>query len=167
MVANVFEGQPAIHITDDKESVLHAVGENGAMIAVGENDATGPVTTIQRGKVYLGSLAGAKLNLIARDDSASAALSAGDKLPGVFLNSTNIAGTARLGHLDGECVVISGSQDGNLGILMENEKKEKTAVLGSSGSSAHLTFIGENGRRVAQYPDQEALNNYARAVAGE
>ena len=167
LVANVFAGQPAIHVTDDKESVLIAVGEGGATVGVGKNDLTGHITTIQRGKVYLGSLGGTRLTLDAREDSVGAVLSSGDKRPGVFLRATSSAGTARLGNPEGACVVISGAHDGNLGILMQNEKAEATAVLGSSGSSAHLSFIGENGRRVAQYPDEEALKSYAHAVTGE
>lgn len=163
MVMNVFEGQPVIHLKDDQESVCLMVGENGALMGAGKNDLVGSNTVIQRGKMYLGSLDGALLNLDARDDSVKAVLQMDDKHPGLYLRATDSSATARVGHLEGASVVIKSMHDGNLGIMLENESKDVTAVLGSLEYDAHLSFIGQGKRRIAQYPDVKTINNFIKS----
>ena len=151
---------------NDQESVLVGVDEkNGATVTLVRNDMSGSRVNIRREVLDMGSPQGARLWLGAEGNDARVILERADKTSGMYLN-INDSAVATIGHLSGAKVCVTAAPDGNLGVLLINEKGETPVMLGSSGNSGHLSFVGEKGLQVAKYPDDTAMREYARVVAG-
>jgi hypothetical protein len=165
MQANVFAGQPVIYMRDEKESILLVVGKDGAKMTAFKNDWSSSSTNIQCGEVLIGLPDRAQLSMSAKADSGHVLLSRANDRCAASLALIDSGATATIGRINGAGIVISGAQDGNLGIVVQNEKTEPTVVFGSIDTSAHISFFGENGQKIASYPNEESERNYARAVA--
>jgi hypothetical protein len=162
IVANVFNGQPVIHMTSDKESVLIGVLENGAIVRLGNTDMAGAIASMRRGQVDLGFPDGARLWLTAQENDAKVVLNRADVGLVASISVSDYVG-ARFGNLDGASVSVTAASDGNLAVSLESEEGEAPVILGSSGTRGHLSFFGENGRLLARYPDDELITEDTRA----
>lgn len=170
MMAKVYEGQPAILMQGDKETLLATVVAPGALIALGKSEESGTAlssrTFIKSGFLQLGSLNETHMALAAEDNNANMVIARQGQKPSAAIGVSDKSSSLSVG--EGANLTATASSAGSLGLVFVNEHGEPTTILGSSDYSGHLSFYGEKKLTIAEYPDRESLRKYAEAlVTGE
>jgi hypothetical protein len=116
--------------------------------------------------IHLGSPDTAQIWLAAAPNEAEVvvhgAAPAAASEPIAFMRTKDSQASAMVGILNGAGVDFVGACDGNVGIVLKNEKQESLTVLGCAGSTSHLSFFrGGHDQPIASYPDPDTV---ARAV---